>query len=376
MGDMAGVAMGSAGDDALSLQAQEAATIAFVNEIHTFRHKIEDLLDRLPHEAGEARRMVTREWAIEPDISQLDTIVRIAGDREAAGPRRDLPRRLLMLRVLAERELSRMWVSGRLDTDELRHSAELAPRLLLEFKRLENEFCKVLASMEGLTLEDREFLLQVVDSLMIRDEPLVTAQLIGPRLEELAHAAERGELDTASPFLSAEEAALFPQALPDAAGESPSRAIIDAIALRSLIQEDLQRWRESPEDVALDERNALLERLQMQRVAYQVINERLKSHHEGVLAAGLDEYAGELGTARAGLCAAHLQLVAVLDHARQSGLIAFDEDLAAELVAGRAAAAEGFVPAQFAAPVRIERWRAWLAAGLALGAGLAIGLLF
>lgn len=299
-------------EGAFTREQQEAAAIAFLSELNGFRDKMERLLDELPADGSDARRMITREFAIVPRPDELETIARIAADDASGGPRHELPRRLLLLRILAEREIGRLWWSNRLESEDLRATAELAPQLLVELQRVEADFRSVLASMEGLTLEDRDYLLQVADSLAIEKEPIVAAQVLGPRLQYLAEAAARGEVLEAAPTLSAEEAALFPLSVDPGAGELPARVCIDAIALKSLILEDLARWRALPADAPRARRAALAERLRMERSAHQIVAERLQQQHDAALIARLPDFAAELREVRAALYAVSLQLEAAL----------------------------------------------------------------
>lgn len=352
-------------------QQQEAAAIAFLTELEGFRAQMESLLDQLPLDDGNARRLITRELAITPREDQLDTIVRIAADRDSKGPRHDLPRQLLLLRIIAEREISSIWWSNRLEADDLRHSAEVAPQLLIQLQEVERQFREVLASMEGLTLEDRDFLLQVADSLMIEKEPLVAAQLMGPRLEMLAEAAARGEILEAAPALSADEAALFPLALDASCGDMPPRVCLDALALKSLIAEDLENWRGQAPDTSPTQKRRLLDRMKMEHSAYQIVSERLQQQHDAALIARLPDFAAELRAVRASLYAEYLHLKDVLDCPDGPDRFAdYDPVPESGLIAGYQA-----VEAETGAASFWVRHRLPVQIGLALVIGLALGTL-
>ena len=349
----------------LSRQAQQAATIAFVSELNRFRREMESILERLPLEPADARRWVTRELAIAPGDDELDTILTIAGDRCSNGPRRELPRRLLLLRVLAEREITRLWRSNRLEPEAIRHSTELAPQLLVELKTLEVEFRDTLLSGQGISEEDREYLLQVVDSLMVRKGPLLAAQLIGPRLEQLATAVSAADARNITPYLEEHEAALF-QASDQADG--PARVCLDAIALRSLMQEDLKRWCDLGDGKAL-ERRTLQDRLGMEQLAYDAVLERLQQQIDAAVRAGLSGFTEELRSVRNGLSAVYMQMQRALEPGQSA--VVTPEGLAA--VAMRRPLEQ-----DRAGQVRrgwLRRWLLPAAIALAILGGLALGLI-
>ena len=124
--------------------------------------RLERLLDTLPDNKLEARRQITRDLHFEPRAEELQTIVRIAGDTEATGFRRDLPRALLRNRLLADLELRRLFEMKPIDAGKIDHAATMLPEILTDARRIETEL-RTLSAAEGVPQVDRDFLMQVGD---------------------------------------------------------------------------------------------------------------------------------------------------------------------------------------------------------------------
>jgi hypothetical protein len=283
--------------------------------------QIEPILRGMPAGRLEARRLITRELGSEPRPELLQTIVGIAQDVTAAGVRRELPRRLLATYVLADRELRDLFATTQLDPKRLAGTARTLPQLVELSRSVEDE---VGTAIEGLAMGDRDYLLHVADSLTLPQETLVAAALLAPRLELLVRHAREGNLRQAVPSLDDGEVELFLRAAGRRGGEMPSRVILDAIALRTIIDEDLTEWNEIAEanadrPLSPELRQEFHDRLARNRTGYHVISDRLQKQQDAALVADLDRFAEEMREAQRRLFSTYLKLAPTLRSVADTG---------------------------------------------------------
>jgi hypothetical protein len=285
---------------------QEVETASFEQALSGVWNSVEDLLGEMPRSRLEARRLITRELRFEPRPEELQAIVSMAEERTDKGLRRELPRSMLSLRVLAERELSVLLGENRLEAARLEQSAALLPKIEREVQRLEAKLRSSTETMAGMTVEDRDYLLYIGKALRCPDDAIRVAMLLAPRLAQFLKLASAEDPPAGACGLSERELELIWDAVrePDEPGPQPSRICINALAVRSIMEEDLRT-------------RAGRERLQADNRAYQFVCERLQKQQDMALIAGLTGFADEMWEVARSLFAVNLKLLdALRDGAR------------------------------------------------------------
>jgi hypothetical protein len=278
---------------------------SFEERLQLTHTAVEQSLGRMPDNLLEARRLITRELAFEPTPEELQAIVKIAGN--ASGPGSELPRRLLVLRILAEHELKALFGSRSLDAGSIERCTAVLPRLLRATEQAERA---VIDTLDSVDAKDRESLEPVVQALRSPRDDLVAAQVLAPRLELLTRAVQENRVASVAPSLSAGEAAWFTAAAGEpVAADEPSRAVLDALALRSVMQDDLVAWNAALERQAdLETRQEILDRFDRDKTAYHVVSARVQEQHDTALAAGLDEFVTSIRQTQRSLFSVYLEL--------------------------------------------------------------------
>jgi len=296
------------------------------------RERVRRTLERLPENRLEARRRITRELGFDPSAEELHSVVRLAHDPAASDGSAELGRRALAVRRLADGELLDVFDAPRLDPDKLADSAGVIPGLLAEVTRLE---CELRGAADAAGDAERDFLLQVLGTLLPAREPLLTAVVLFPPLLLLARAADDDDPRRRIPSLHDEDLPLLTPAAP--AGEADprrsSRACVNAIALRIIISKDLEAWEAVTGDATAGISNGglrrLLERLERERTAYRVVSDRLQQQQDTALMAGLSEFSEQLRGVKQNLFSMFLKLAAVLKDPAGSMVEPADHDEAA-----------------------------------------------
>jgi DNA-binding phage protein len=272
------------------------------------RAVVDRVLDTLPERRLEARRTITRELEIDPGAEELQTIERIAHAEAGKGEQRELSRLALTARIVADREIRELLDASQLDVTRMSRSAELMPGLLHTVTELENE---VRNRADSLRDAEQDFLLQVGHSLVPAAEPLIAATVLAPRLLLFVRAAAQDDPRSCVPTLAETDVALIRAATHGELADDASRFSINALALRTLIEEDLVAWETGAPEA--EPRSLILERMNRQKVAYHIISNRLQQQQDTALVAGLDGFAEQLRSVKHQLFSVYLKLAAVLN---------------------------------------------------------------
>lgn len=280
---------------------------------------IEEVLDSLdavlaamPDSFLEARRLITRDLGFDPSPEQLQTLLRMALDSPLSDEQQRLARTFVAVRVLADRSMRELFGRRRLRGGRVLEIAERLPRLLERARECEDRLRALLANDGGPTAEARDFLLQVGDAMTPPREDLLTGLVLAPRLATFSAATSPDQLRRQVPGLGEAEAFMVVAGLSeaDATVGGPSRVGADALALRTLLEEELDRLGEERDGTVGPEPQC--GRLRRLRVACRVIVERLRRQGAAALTAGLDETAEELRRIGRTLYAQQLRLSPVL----------------------------------------------------------------
>jgi hypothetical protein len=281
-------------------------------------------LEAMPHNLLEARRTITKELGIRPTAEQLQTIVKMAHESPLEDPIAELPKSFLRMLVRGHRALHSVHNSRPLDPDALRLDGEIILRVLDQAERLDEELNALVTVAENLSPDARNFLLQAGDALRVPRDELLAALVLVPKLQQFAGAVSAESLQQAAPSLSEGEVQVILDALSeeDEVQMRPPRVCVDALALRSLILEDLERWidigsRDKAPEGALDSVRAELNRDQE---AYRVISDHLQTQQDATLVADLHESAEEIRTVGRSLFSTYLKLAHALNEGDPSQL--------------------------------------------------------
>lgn len=293
----------------------ETAAATVIRRLRETRAEVDSVLECVPHSKDEARRYITRELGFEPRVEELQVLVKVAAEADSKGARRELPRQLLVVRVMADREQKRFFDTPQLNASEIQHSAMSVKTLLQAVELVEEELAATLDS-DGISTVDREFLLQAGEALRSPVELLQAADLLAPRLEFLVEAAECGALQSLMPTMTGDDAEIFIRSVgDDQSQEGPSRACIDAMALRTIIQETVSIWEQLTDADDGEARTQLIEQLRVCKSAHHVVAQRLQKQQDIALLAGLDKFAEELRAVSSGLFSAYLKLAPIVREA-------------------------------------------------------------
>lgn len=206
------------------------------------RAAVDRLLSTWPRDGEEAAARVAKELGFDPTEEELRALCRMATDPVRKGLRHDWPRRLLALRAAALAELRVVWRANRPDPDPraIRRAGATVPSLLAAGAVLERELSDSLAA------EDLRLLIEIHSVLGLPERELHAAGYVAERIAELVERAhDPEELRRRLPALAPEEAELVRRALGEADdGTRAARSCVDALALRTVMVEDLRAARE------------------------------------------------------------------------------------------------------------------------------------
>jgi len=155
--------------------------------------------------------------------------------------------------------------------------------------------------MAGMTVEDRDYLLHIGEVLRCPDDAIRVAMLLAPRLAQLLKLASADDPPAGACGLSEHELELVRHVArePGEPGPQSSRICINALAVRSVMEDDLRT-------------GAAMERLQADKTACQFVSERLQQQQDRALVAGLTGFADEMREIARSLFAVNLKLLNVL----------------------------------------------------------------
>jgi hypothetical protein len=293
---------------------------AFDAALGRTRAEVDRVLLEMPDNPSQARCVVTREWGFVPRPEELQTIAKIAHEPIGQGSLREMSRATLSLRVLVDQELRELLDAQALDARRLETVAAMLPELQRAVAALEFE---LRATLETQASAEREFLLQVGNALIPQHDALVAAEVLAPRLAELARAGDDAGLRAVAPELDEQEIACLSRAVrgpgdeeEERSGDAPSRVCIDALALATVIHDDLAEWNFALDGADADGGagiRAIRGRLERTKTAYHVVSNRLQKQQDAALVAGLNGFAEELRRVQHRLFSGYLRLKQVLN---------------------------------------------------------------
>ena len=293
------------------------ASIESATSLSEIRALTDSLIDELPSDRLDAKRMIERALVIELRADELQAIAAIAEDGESAGEFRELPRAILAARALANQQLG-AFSSGRVPLQALASTGQLLAIALDERGRIEDALRDFLGSVSGSSGAESQRLGEVCEVLLPERQPLVAALVLIPRLKALAAAAEAGDPRVMAPSLDESEVALLRSSASDGGLDELhcSRLRVDAVALRTIIEGDLQQWfrlaAEDGDEQVLCERREVFTRFTRDRLAHEVLTGHLQSGQDAALKANDRTTAQALRNARGRLFAEYLKLVPIL----------------------------------------------------------------
>ena len=305
---------------------------AFALALASVRADVDRVLDELPEIRQEARRVITRELKFSPTPEQLQMIDSMAHGKAGEGPLQESLRSILALRLVATHALEELLNVPELGAERIRQAGELMPSLVTAVRYMEEG---VRSGQDGLAPADRDCLLQTAQALLPSRDLLTTGAVLAPRLELLALAGKQDELITAVPQLTDEDVALVRSAV--ASGEDwtdgACRVCINALTLRTLIEDDLASWKMSRDvtqgdPLAPGTREWSLAGLERDRIAYAVLSEQLQLRQDTALVAGLREFADELSRVKGELFSSYLKLAPALRETSGPTDVASEDDTA------------------------------------------------
>ena len=103
--------------------------------LEPLRLEIDRVLEQLPDTRLEARRVITREWGLDPTPKELRAIVQVAHEPAGQGSLRDTVRSTLALRILVDRELRQLFDPGQIESARLGGSRRACPCCCAPWKR-------------------------------------------------------------------------------------------------------------------------------------------------------------------------------------------------------------------------------------------------
>ena len=277
------------------------------------RREVDDVLADVPQSLLEARRVLTRELEFEPRPEELQLIVKIAGFMSTSMACFEMPRQMLALRVLAEREWNRFSASRHLDPSKLAEVADNMASLLEAYEQAVQDFTVDSAAFAGLEPDERSYLSHVRDALAIPVERLQSVAILAPRLELMAKQIASGNITETFPSLSEREVEMFNQAvhLEQETDASAGRICLDAVALRTIYEEYCDVWDRSGylDDAELVEQLHGEIRAQLQEVetAYRVLGDTLQKQQDEAISASLEDFAEEIRDAKSRLFEAYVE---------------------------------------------------------------------
>jgi len=249
---------------------REPALVAMLAEAEA---RVDGVLDDMPEAFVDARRLIGRElWPL-PRPEELQTIIKIASDKKAQGPRRDLPRRFLALRLVSEQLIRAYWDPMLLDPGAIWCRAEDLRTVVEAVERLEALLEPGQGASSDVAFEDRVYLKTVARALAPRRDLIGAAITLAHPFVEIMEVAGADDVRGRIPSLTHEEAELLrltavcaadgelppaaaPEPAEDGVGEGseapadpasdPARRHIalEVLTVRWLIHGDIAEWEE------------------------------------------------------------------------------------------------------------------------------------
>jgi len=318
---------------------------SILSRLEQIRFKVDLVLPAMSPSLLESRLVITREFEFEPRPEELQSIVKLAGDRASASLCDEFPVRLLVARILAAQLQREFWDSARLDGAALSLWSGFAPQMLETLSVFRSELDSIRKGERDVSSKEQELLTQFGSALMPDEEPLLACKLLAPRLVRLADAVTTGEALAAAPGLCEKETRLFRAA--SSGEEAGSRPCLDAIAMRTVLDDELLVWGQYNSIGESDRREAFKEqaeiRFKLLEQAYRYVSDRLQQRQNVAIAAKLDAFAEEMAAARSELFASYRKLATIV---RQGGPTPEDEEAALRLTAAREAMIQRVVEAE------------------------------
>lgn len=277
------------------------------------RREVDDVLADVPQSLLEARRVLTRELEFEPRPEELQLIVKIAGFMSTSMACFEMPRQMLALRVLAEREWNRFSGSRHLEPAELSEVTETMASLLEAYERAVEDFTVDSDAFATLEPEEKSYLSHVRDALAIPVERLQSVSILAPRLELMAKQVASGNITETFPSLTEREVEMFNQAvhLEQESDATVGRVCLDAVALRTIYEEFCDVWDRSGylDDAELIEQlqREIREQLTQAETAYRVLGEKMQRQQDEAISASLEEFAEEIRDSKSRLFEAYVE---------------------------------------------------------------------
>jgi hypothetical protein len=312
----------------------------FQDLLRSTRSEVDAVLADVPSSLLEARRLITREMQFEPRPEELQAIVKIAGFTSTSVFCYELPRQMLALRVMAERELGDHWDERRLSAEKLAHAGTLIEELLRTNELAQADLAVDAEAMATVSDEERAYLKYVGEVIAVPKSRLEAAAILVPRLEFVAKLVTTGNLSEMLPGLDDHEIEMFSQAV-HLESDGPARVCLEAVALRTIFAEYLSVWERSGylEDAELIQQlqEGIREQLREAETAYRVVNERLQVQQDEALSASLEEFAKEIRTAKSKLFETYVKTQPLM---RQAEAVEFGSEDGARSLADTLADAE------------------------------------
>lgn len=244
--------------------------------VHRVRQFLDGVVADPPGTSLELRRRLAAELGFEPGP---ETLQALTAATEVLDPAyRDVALRSAADHLLLTMAAHEVWESSLVDAERLGAAAEILPSVVLVHREAQEAIARSLSSIGRM---HRDPIAKIHHAFELPEEPILAAIVLVPEIERLAAAAADGSLEAAAPSLAVDEASMIEAAcdpdLPDA--DKPPRALLDAVALRTLIESLVAQWREieattSPDDDA-EIRTAFRARLERVRSAHPVVSHRL-----------------------------------------------------------------------------------------------------
>lgn len=285
---------------------------------------LDRLLADLPESPSEILKRATQVLGLTPP-RELPDALELLVNTEAAPPlRTELARSLVLLRLLVDEEMRNMTGSCVIRPQFFGEMSLSITALIERANSLREEF-----GWNTLELNSHEAqrLDRLQRTLMPATDRLHSYGLLLSMVEDVVRAAADGTIDEIR-HLREDEASMFRAALsPDNDQGRIGRVLIDAVALRCRIQQDLEdheRLLEAEPDEG--RRREVLERLRLDMAVYNVVLERLQYQQSVTLAGGDKEASSTIFGVQRALFAVYSRAAAcVRNPTRRTG----ERDLAA-----------------------------------------------
>lgn len=226
----------------------------------------------------ELKRSVQEKAGFDPTPEQLQLLAEVA--KVADPTARDLCLKTLSTHLVTGQVLDEYSAARQLDPTQIHGRLELLPVLAATSRKVEGEFQKQIDSIDRRHRDEARRLLAKLER---PEEPLQAAMILGPELERLARAVAQATLAEVAPSIGEDEAGLIREACAAGANVDESlRARVDGVAMRTLIERDLEAWQRQPipgenDTDALQQRMAAFDVLVRDKAAYRVASQRLNA---------------------------------------------------------------------------------------------------